>query len=109
MKTRFCVSLFCISLLLGCGKEATLVDPGFIGVWDGINGISTYHLSIDGHSESYWVKTSNRHTENAQGMARIRNGELHIGWKHFAVNQLPVLDTTTHNWTTILSGVTYTR
>ena len=96
-------------LLPACGKKAIFVDAGFIGVWSGNDGTSTYHLSIDNHSEGYWDKDTNGHFESAQGVARVNNGELHIGLKRFVIDELPIVDTSTNVWTMILAGVTYTR
>lgn len=110
MKIQFGFLLICFMLLLpACGKKAIYVDAGFIGVWNGNDGVSTYHLSIDDHSEGYWDKNTNGHFESAQGAARVYNGNLHIGLKHFTINELPVVDTITHTWTMILDNVTYTR
>lgn len=103
------VLLFFLLLAPSCGKRAIYVDAGFIGVWNGSDGVSTYHLSIDDHSEGYWDKQTNGHFESAQGVARVNNGYLHIGLKRFTINELPVADTSTGMWTMILDNVTYTR
>lgn len=110
MKLHLGLFLILAMLLLpSCGKKAIYVDSGFIGVWNGNDGISTYRLSIDDHSEGYWEKDDNGHFTSAQGVARANSQHLHIGLKNFTINELPTLDTTTHIWAMVLSGVPYRR
>ena len=95
-------------MLPSCGKRAVFVDANYLGVWNATNGACSYKLSIDHLSEGYWVKTTGGADETAQGVARVHNGYLDIGLKHFQINELPTLDTT-NTWTMVLSGVIYKR
>ena len=95
-------------MLTSCGKLVVHVDANYVGVWNGTNGTCTYKLSIDHLSEGYWVKTAGNADEIAQGVARVHNGYLDIGLRHFKINELPTVDTT-NTWTMVLSGITYTR
>jgi len=96
-------------LLAQCAEKAVNFNPGFIGVWSGSSNNCTYRLSIDSHSNAYWVKDNNGSYTSAQGVARVEENELHIGLRVFQINQYPALDTATHHWSMILAGVTYTR
>ena len=110
MKLRNAFLMVCLLLAFSqCGKKAIYIDSGFIGIWNGNDGVSTYHLSIDDHSNAYWDKQTNGHFESAQGVARVKNNELHIGFKRFSIDELPRVNDTTQQWVMILSGVTYTR
>jgi hypothetical protein len=110
MKFRSAFLLVCLLLAFSqCGRKVIFIDSGFIGIWNGHDAGSTYHLSIDDHSNAYWDKQTNGHFESAQGVARIRDNTLRIGFKHFSVDELPTVNDTTQQWVMVLSGVTYTR
>jgi hypothetical protein len=94
--------------LVQCGKHATVIDPNFIGIWNGSDGVSTYVLSIDNGSNGYWHRNNNGVFETAQGVARIRSGKLHIGLKSFDIVQYPTEDTA-GVWSMNLSGIVYSK
>ena len=110
MKTQSRFFFICLLILCaGCGKKATVIDPAFIGVWSGSNSVGQYHLSIDDHSNAYWQADEYGHFKSAQGVARIENGEMHIGYKRLEIEEYPTYDSTTSIWSMELSNVTYTR
>ena len=103
------VFLGLLLLLCQCGKKAGLIDTHFIGIWNGHDNVSLYRLSIDQHSNAFWDRETNGHIVSTQGVAWIRNGDLHVGVKSLVINQYPVYDSASGEWNMILSGVTYTR
>jgi hypothetical protein len=110
MKTHFRVLLICLLILCAqCGKKAVVIDHAFTGVWNGSNSSGNFHLSIDDNSNAYWQGYENGHYRSAQGVARIDDNVMHIGYKHLYIEQYPTLDTTSGIWTMILSQVVYTR
>jgi hypothetical protein len=110
MKTHFRILLFCLLIFCTqCGKKADVIDPAFAGVWSGSNSSGDYHLSIDDHSNAYWQGYEDGHYRSAQGVARIENNVMHIGYKHLDIEQYPALDSASGVWTMELSGVFYTR
>jgi hypothetical protein len=110
MKTHFRIIIICsLMICAACGKKATVIDRAFIGVWSGSNSSGDYHLSIDDNSNAYWQADESGHIRSAQGVARIENGVMHIGYKHLDIEEYPTLDTTTNVWTMELSNVYYTR
>ena len=92
---------------VSCRDQAVHVDPHFVGVWDGTDGVSTFSMSIDNGSNGYWHQNNHGVFSTAQGIARIKHGKLYIGLKSFAIDQYPLQDTT--SWSMILSGITYLK
>ena len=102
--------LFSLLLLYSCGKRATTVSPHFIGIWNGQSSGSSYHMSIDENGNAYWEKQNGSKIITAQGEARIRNNELHIGLRSLHIDQYPAPDTTAgQTWSMILDQVIYRK
>jgi hypothetical protein len=93
--------------IASCRDHAVHIDPHFVGVWDGTDGVSTYSMSIDDGSNGYWHQNNHGVFSTAQGIARIKHGKLYIGLKPFGINQYPTQDTT--SWSMVLSGITYLK
>jgi hypothetical protein len=93
--------------LTQCRDQAVRIDPHFMGVWNGSDGVSTFVMSIDNGSNGFWHQNNHGVFSTAQGIARIKHGRLYIGLKPFEINQYPTQDTTT--WSMILSGITYIK
>jgi hypothetical protein len=104
----FILLIFVSLTLAQCRDRAVEIDPHFVGVWNGTDGISTYVLSINNSSNGFWHCNNHGVFETAQGVARIKHGKLCVGLKNFDINQYPAQDTA-GTWTTILSGITYTK
>lgn len=94
--------------LNSCRNEVIKIDPHFVGIWNGADGTSTYHLSIDSHSNGYWELDNHGNYQYVRGIARIRHGELSIGLKDFDINTPPVQDTA-GVWTMTLESVVYLK
>jgi hypothetical protein len=92
-----------------CKDHAVHIDPNFVGVWDGTDGVSSFVISIDNGSNGYWHQNNHGVFSTAQGVARIKHGDLYIGLKSFVINQYPAQDSVGSKWTMILSGINYTR
>jgi hypothetical protein len=85
------------------------IDANFVGVWDGTDGVSSYALSIDDGSNGYWHQNNHGVFSTAQGIARVKHGNLCIGLKSFAIGQYPAQDSVGAKWTMVLSNITYTK
>jgi hypothetical protein len=94
--------------LAGCHDLAARVDSAFIGIWNGTDGVYTYHLSIDDRSSGYWEQDKGGKYQSAQGVARVRNGKLSIGLKTFQIDQYPAQNSA-GVWQMNLSGIVYQK
>lgn len=94
--------------LSGCHDLAARVDSYFIGIWNGSDGVYTYHLSIDNRSDGYWEKDNGGKFQSAQGVARVKNSDLSVGLKSFEINQYPAKNSA-GVWEMTLSGVVYQK
>jgi hypothetical protein len=92
----------------GCRDEAIRIDSHFMGIWNGSDAVYTYHLSIDNRSEGYWEQDKGGKYKSAQGVARVKNGDLSIGLKSLEINQYPAQDSA-GGWEMTLSGVVYQK
>jgi len=103
----FILLVFASTTFTACKDHAVYIDPHFVGLWNGTDGVSTFSMSIDNGSNGYWHQNNHGVFSTAQGIARIKHGKLYIGLKSYDINQYPTQDTT--SWSMTLSSITYLK
>jgi hypothetical protein len=98
-----------IAIFIGsssCGKKVQKVNDNFIGNWEGSDSLNTYYIEIDNVSQGSYMKCDKTLDCDANdGTARIKEGQLKIGFKKLTIQQEPELIGSA--WIMVVDDITY--